>query len=143
MIGICSAIVIAIILKRKRKKIKRKRIWSKDWFKKKEELGNTKLLTELELNSEADFKNYLRMDKSTFYDLLTKVTPLIQKQTTIMREPISPFHRLAATLRFLASGNSFEDLKFLTAIAPQTIGKIVMETCEAIIEVLKDVIKVS
>lgn len=60
-----------------------------------------------------------------------------------MREPISPEERLSLTLRFLASGQSFEDLKFLTAIAPQTIAIIVMETCEAIISVLKDNIKVS
>ncbi|XP_036328180.1 protein ALP1-like [Rhagoletis pomonella] len=58
-----------------------------------------------------------------------------------MREPISPYHRLAVTLRCLASGNTFEDLKFLTAITPQTIGKIVIETCEAINQVLKNCIK--
>lgn len=59
-----------------------------------------------------------------------------------MGEPISPYDRLAVTLRFLASGNSFEDLKFLTAIAPQTIVKFVIETCEAINEVLKNYIEV-
>ena len=44
----------------------------------------------------------------------------------------------------MASGNSFEDLKFLTTTSPQAIGKLVIETCEAIITSLKQpgVIKV-
>ncbi|XP_018804797.1 PREDICTED: uncharacterized protein LOC108978796, partial [Bactrocera latifrons] len=58
-----------------------------------------------------------------------------------MREAISAENRLAITLRFLATGNSFEDLKFSTAISAQAIGKIVIETCEAITKVLKDSIK--
>ena len=40
-----------------------------------------------------------------------------------MRDPISPHQRLAVALRFLASGNSDEDLKFLTAIVPNTTPK--------------------
>ena len=51
--------------------------------------------------------------------------------------------RLSATLRFLASGQSFEDLKFLTAISPQSLGLIVMETCNAINQALKNYIQVS
>ncbi|XP_037924054.1 putative nuclease HARBI1 [Hermetia illucens] len=46
-----------------------------------------------------------------------------------------------ATLRFLASGQTFEDLKFLTAISPQSLGVLIMETCSAIIKVLKPYIK--
>ena len=43
----------------------------------------------------------------------------------------------------LATGVNFEELKFITAIAPQTLGKIIIETCQAITTVLKDNIKVS
>jgi hypothetical protein len=71
------------------------------------------------------------------------VTPIIQKETKVMREAISTTERLSTTLRFLATGQSFEDLKFSTSIAPQTTGNIVMETCNAIIKVLKKNIKVS
>ncbi|VEN34344.1 unnamed protein product [Callosobruchus maculatus] len=35
-----------------------------------------------------------------------------------MRQSISPQERLTATLRFLAAGRSYEDLKFSVAISP-------------------------
>jgi len=45
--------------------------------------------------------------------------------------------RLVATLRFLATGRSYEDLKFSYAISAQALGKIILETCCAIYEVLR------
>lgn len=55
-----------------------------------------------------------------------------------MRDPIKPHQRIAVTLAFLARGNSYEHLKFFTAISPHTIRKIVIETCEATNIVLKN-----
>lgn len=60
-----------------------------------------------------------------------------------MRDAIPPIQRLSITLRYLATGNTFEDLKFTSAISPQSIGAIVMETCTAIKKCLNDYIKVS
>lgn len=78
---VCAAIVIAIVLKRKRKKSKRKqRVWMKKWLRNKTELGDTKLLKELEISAKNDWNNFLRMDEHHFYELLSKVTPLIVKK---------------------------------------------------------------
>jgi len=49
-----------------------------------------------------------------------------------MRDAIPPSQRLSITLRYLATGNAFENLKFTSAISPQSIGIIVMETCTAL-----------
>jgi hypothetical protein len=47
------------------------------------------------------------------------------------------------TLQFLATGRSYEDLKFSAAISPQALGVIIPETRAAIYEVLKkDYLKV-
>lgn len=51
--------------------------------------------------------------------------------------------RLAITLRFLASGDSYESLHFLFKVSPQVISTIVPETCEALNQVLQNEIKVS
>lgn len=60
-----------------------------------------------------------------------------------MRQSIPPEERLIATLRFLATGESYEELKFVTGIAAQTLGYIIPETCETIYNVLrKDYMKV-
>ena len=83
------------------------------------------------------------MDEETYDMLLSLVTPFITKQDTYMRQVILPHERLTATLRFLATGRSYEDLKFSTYISPQALGRIIPETC-AIREALQpDYMKVS
>lgn len=115
----------------------------KEWLKKRVEFGHDRLVSELKISSIVDYKNYLRMDSDTFGELLEMVTPLIEKNTTVMRTPISAEPRLLATLRYLVSGDSFEELKFQTAIAVQTLGRIIVETCQCLVHVLKGCIKVS
>ena len=51
-----------------------------------------------------------------------------------MRDAIPLSQRLSITLRYLATGNTFEDLKFISAISPQLIGIIVMETFTPLIQ---------
>ncbi|XP_050307686.1 uncharacterized protein LOC126744353 [Anthonomus grandis grandis] len=75
----------------------------------------------------------------------TTILPIIISVTeldTNMRQAISANERLALTLRFLATGRSFEDLNFSTIISPTTLSEIVMEVCNAIIELLADYIKI-
>nr|XP_023027147.1 uncharacterized protein LOC111515143 [Leptinotarsa decemlineata] len=79
------------------------------------------------------------MDEESYITLLKLVSPIIKKQDTILRAAISPHERLTATLRYLATGRNYEDLKFSTLISPQSLGKIIPETCKAIFDVLKTV----
>jgi hypothetical protein len=112
-----------------------------EWFKKRAKFTDENLLKELEITAPSDYKNFMRMEYSTLMELLDMFTPFIQKDTTVIYA-ISASQRLSATLSFLATGQSFEYLKFLTAIVPQTLGNIIIETCQAKITVLKDNIKV-
>lgn len=114
----------------------------KEWHKKRDQFTVENLLAELRETSPYDFRNFMRMNTECYDELLNLVTPIIQKEDTQMRKSISPQQRLSVTLRYLATGNSFEDLKFSTAISAQSIGVIVIETCLAIIKVLKNYIKV-
>ena len=136
------AIVVAVALATEHRPRKKRSKWSKKWFLQRPKFGHTKLLRELRHNEPQDFQNFLRMDVGSYNELLQMVDPLIRKETTNMREPISPTERLSLTLRYLATGNTFEDMKFITAIAPQTIGRIVIETCEAIISCLNEYLQV-
>ena len=68
-----------------------------------------------------------------------KVTPLIEKKETNMRQPISPGERLAVTLRFLATGESFSSLQYQFRISAASLSIIVPEVCQAVFQVLKDV----
>jgi hypothetical protein len=44
----------------------------------------------------------------------------------------TPHERLSGTLHFIATGRSYEDLKFSAAISAKYLGVIVPETCAAI-----------
>lgn len=90
------------------------------------------------------YKNFLRMNDDDFNYLLLLTTPLIEKADTNMRQSIPASERLAVTLRFLATGDSFKSLALLFRIAACTISKIVPEICDAIYTVLwKKYMKVS
>lgn len=96
------------------------------------------LLRELRLSHHEDLTNYLRMSEENFQKLLNLVEMRITKVDTHLRQAITAEERLTATLRFLATGQSFEDLKFPTRISPQALGKIIPETCRQLYLVLKD-----
>jgi len=49
------------------------------------------------------FRNFLRMDASSFEMLFARVSPRITCQTTVMRQPISAEEKLALSLRYLAT----------------------------------------
>ena len=108
--ALSAAIIIKICRRRTKKKRRSRRVWMKPWLlKKKQELSHVQLIRELQDIPE-DWKNYLRMDKENYLDLLERITPLIEKQDNVMRSAITPHERLAATLRFLITGGSLEDL---------------------------------
>ena len=48
------------------------------------------LMKELASEDSYSFRNFIRMDKQDFDELLTKETPFIQKQDIKMRESITP-----------------------------------------------------
>ena len=140
----CVIIAVAASRKKGKKKGSQKgRKWAKQWFIDREKYTHERLLNELRFIEPNDFLNFVRMDTDLFDELLALVAPEIEKSSTIMREAIPVTQRLSTTLRYLASGNTFEDLKFLTAMSPQSIANIVMETCTALIKCLKEYIKVS
>ncbi|KAJ8874657.1 hypothetical protein PR048_025523 [Dryococelus australis] len=88
-----------------------------------------------------DWTNYLRMDEPTHLELLSSVTPVVTKPDTCMRKAITPNEILTATLRYLATGRTLEYLKFSFRIAPQTLGKIIPDICEAIFKALRNYYK--
>ncbi|KAL4156134.1 hypothetical protein QTP88_000169 [Uroleucon formosanum] len=113
-------------------KRKMRRKWVKNWLARSDLFGHMPLLKQLNENEPNDLKNYLRMSKTDFDRLLDLLRPRITKQDTVMRQAIPAEERLIAT------GKSYEDLKFSTGIAAQTLGSIIPETCKAIYEILQD-----
>ncbi|PNF42933.1 hypothetical protein B7P43_G11835 [Cryptotermes secundus] len=59
-----------------------------------------------------------------------------------MRKAITPNERLTATLHYLATGRTLEDLKFSTRISPLALGRVIPETCKAIYNLLRKYCKI-
>lgn len=90
-----------------------------------------------------EFNNFCRMSSEDFEYLLHTIEPSIAKKNTRMRKAIPSRERLALTLRFLATGDRFRSLHYLFKVSPQIISEIVPEVCSALIEALKDYIKIT
>ncbi|XP_018367708.1 PREDICTED: uncharacterized protein LOC108757374, partial [Trachymyrmex cornetzi] len=96
------------------------RIWTHPYLLKRNRRGmHYNLFTELLFEDPDRFRRCLRMNTALFENLLEKVTPIITKQDTHLRQRISPAERLSLTLRHLATG-------------------IIKEVCTAIIHVLRE-----
>ena len=62
------------------------------------------------------------MSKTNFYTLLGIVEPMITKRNTRFRESVLAEMKLAITLRYLATGDSFMSLMYLFKVAKQFIS---------------------
>lgn len=96
------------------------------------------LLQELKDEDPKGFKVFQRLSPELWTELYDKVGPRIERKTTMMREPISAGLRLAITLRYLATGDSYQSQMFGFRVADNTICGIIPETCQVIYEVLAD-----
>lgn len=104
--------------------------------------NGTNLLSDLVREPSGSFHNFCRMSSEDFEYILNRISPFITKKNTKWRQSIPVKERLAVTLRFLATGDSFQSLHYLFKISPQVISRIVPEVCEAIIQDLKHLVKV-
>ena len=111
-----KAAVLGIYLLLKRRK-RRGRLWRKPWVSRHDEQGAyNNLVKELELYG--CLRDYLRITKSQFLDIVQRVTPILQRKNTNFRAAIRPGERVAVTLRFLATdayADFYDDRIIITA----------------------------
>ncbi|CAN8032926.1 unnamed protein product, partial [Ixodes persulcatus] len=101
------------------------------------------LVPELRLTDPRAYRELLRMDETTFKEVLDRVGPLIEKQDTNMRQSVKPDTRLELTLRFLATGKSKsqKSLAYQFRLAPATLHEALWETCLAICSTLDHLVR--
>ncbi|XP_069616265.1 uncharacterized protein [Ranitomeya imitator] len=78
------------------------------------------------------------MSQESFRDLLSRVQGAIRRQDTQLRRAIPPEEHLLVTLRFLATGESLSSLHFQYRIGISTLSGIVVDTCRALWNVLRE-----
>ncbi|XP_023664998.2 uncharacterized protein [Paramormyrops kingsleyae] len=117
---------------------RKRRTWVRQWLEISRQQGVSVLQRELEMHDKTGFRELLCMTAEEFDFMLGMVEHLITKQDTKLRLAISPRERLALTLRFLVTGESFRSLGFQYRIGTSTLSQIVMETCAAVYQVMKN-----
>lgn len=88
------------------------------------------ILKELAIEDSAGFAEYMTIPHRKFNGLLKIIGPLVQKKDTPMQNSIPPGERLALTLKYLATGDSFQSSSFQFRIGRTIIGEIVMKLCQ-------------
>lgn len=128
--------------KRKQSRIKKKprRFWIRKIYERRHQYGN-RLLGDLVYDQTVH--NFTRMSVQEFENLCSLLSDKIKKCDTKYREAITVNERVLITLRFLATGDSYSSLQYLFRVSKQSISRIVPEVCDAIIEALRDYVKVN
>ncbi|KAH6925651.1 hypothetical protein HPB50_008367 [Hyalomma asiaticum] len=93
-------LVCSSLLRRRRARKRQRRFWVRPIWRYWDTGGQANtLLPRLRTRDEMYFREFLRMPPSVFDTLLVFVRPLIERQVTTFRDPISVHDRLAMTLR--------------------------------------------
>lgn len=121
-----------------------KKLWIREWLAKKNKGVSKNLLPELKKGDPNGFKKFSRMSPQTFDILLSKIGPGIRKETTNMREPISPITKLEIVLHYLATGEDFGSSEFNFRVSDSCISSFLPEVLKEIIHKLEpDYLKVN
>ena len=150
-VAVCAAAFIIISESERRER----RFWVRPFLQSRSIYGTNDMLNDLRRDDidpnpnsgdtpiSSSFKNFTRISSEDFDILCNAIAPFVEKKDTNFRKAIKVSEQLAATLRFLATGDSYHSVMYNTKVSHSKISACVPEVCAAIIEVLKDEIKVS
>ena len=115
-----------------------RRIWCRDWLLRRSMHGEyDHLLQKLNREDTKGYRNFLRIDPDLFTEMVERISPVVCKQETRMRHPLAVDLKLAVTLWFLATGNSYATLQYSFRVSKSAISRFVPKVCEAIIDTYK------
>ena len=80
------------------------------------------------------FRNFVRMNAEMFRELLLRLGLRFTKNDTWCTKPLDSSLKLAISLRYLATGDSYRTLMYRFRVAHNTISLVVHNVCQAIIE---------
>ena len=100
-------------------------------------------MRDLKFNEDVLFITLHIKSKTNLYMLLGIVEPMITKQNTRFRESVPAEMKLASTLTYLTTVDSFMSLMYLFEVSKQFISSMLSGVLKTITESLHDYVKVS
>jgi hypothetical protein len=82
------------------------------------------------------YKQYIRMEAGQFQEILARIEHCICKRNTNFRIALPAGMKLAFTLRYIATGESYSSLRFSFRVSRTSIS--IRKVCRAIIEEYHD-----
>ena len=111
---------------------RRHNMWVRSWLLQREERGAYhNIMAELYATDIPGFTNYMRMTPEFFEMIKTRLEPHLARQATNSRASISVGEKLAPTIRYLATGESYTSLSCQFRVGRSTISKFLPEVCRA------------
>ena len=109
---------------------------TRNWIKRRHERGYfNKIIQELRTEHRFGFREMFRMYVTDFENILAKISDIISPEKKLGgTNPVLADERLALTLRFLATGETFQSLSFQYRISLNAVSYIVEGCCKAIVE---------
>ena len=108
-------------------------MWVRPWLLQREETGAYhNIMADLYATDIPRFTNYMRMTLEFFEMIKTRLKPHLASQATNFRAPISVGEKLALTIRYLATGESYTSLFCQFRVGRSTISKFLPEVGRAI-----------
>lgn len=104
------ALLCLLLIRRRRRRLPAscRKTWTKRWIMRREAQGAfNNLIRELNAEDPEKFRQFHRVDRQSFEEILGFVHEAIVKRDTTMRNAITPRERLSVTLRYLATGMCF------------------------------------
>ena len=102
---------------------RRHNMWVRPWLLQREERrAYHNIMAELYATYIPGFTNYMRMTPEFFEMIKTRLEPCLARQATNYRAPISVGEKLALTIRYLATGESYTSLSCQFRVGRSTIS---------------------
>ena len=110
--------------------------WVRNWILERPLFGQYEVLMDQLLNSDIYVnRNFVRLSPELFTELVERVSSVIEKQKTRFRQSLPAGLKIAITLRYLVTGDSYKSLMYRFRIAFNTISLFIPEVCEAIYQI--------
>ena len=111
---------------------RRHNMWVRPWPMQREERGAYRnIMADLYATDIPGFTNDMRMTPEFFEMIKTRLEPHLAWQATNYRAPISVGEKLALTIRYLATGESYTSLSCQFRVGRSTISSFLPEVCRA------------
>ena len=102
------------------------------YYRERGEGGYHNIMAKLYATDIPGFTNFMRMTPEFFEMIKTRLEPRLARQATNYRAPISVGEKLALTIRYLATEESYTSLSCQFRVGRSTISKFLPEVCRAI-----------